>query len=72
MSSPAMRSFDRFLRAVAVKEVTVTFTGESGAGKEVMARRLHEISPRRSGPFIPINCAEIGRASCRERVSSPV
>jgi len=54
-----MRSFDRFLRAVAVKEVTVTFTGESGTGKEVMARRLHDISPRRDGPFIPINCAAI-------------
>ncbi len=59
MASPVMRSFDRFLRAVAVKEVTVTFTGESGSGKEVMARRLHEMSPRRSGPFVPINCAAI-------------
>jgi DNA-binding NtrC family response regulator len=54
-----MRSFDRYLRAVAVKEVTVTFTGETGSGKEIMARRLHELSPRRSGPFIPINCAAI-------------
>ncbi len=59
MASPVMRSFDKYLRAVAVKEVTVTFTGESGAGKEVMARRLHELSPRRSGPFVPINCAAI-------------
>ena len=59
MASPVMRSFDRFLRAVAVKEVTVTFTGESGSGKEVMARRLHEMSPRRGGPFVPINCAAI-------------
>lgn len=59
MASPVMRSFDRFLRAIAVKEVTVTFTGESGSGKEVMARRLHEMSPRRSGPFVPINCAAI-------------
>jgi DNA-binding NtrC family response regulator len=59
MTSPVMRSFDRFLRAVAVKEVTVTFTGESGSGKEVMARRLHEMSPRRGGPFVPINCAAI-------------
>jgi len=59
MASPMMRSFDRFLRAVAVKEVTVTFTGESGSGKEVMARRLHEQSPRRGGPFVPINCAAI-------------
>jgi DNA-binding NtrC family response regulator len=57
MGSPSMRSFDRFLRAVAVKEVTVTFTGESGSGKEVMARRLHEMSPRRGGPFVAINCA---------------
>jgi DNA-binding NtrC family response regulator len=62
VASPVMRSFDRFLRAVAVKEVTVTFTGESGSGKEVMARRLHEISPRRSGPFVPINCAAIPEA----------
>jgi DNA-binding NtrC family response regulator len=62
MSSPIMRSFDRFLRAVAVKEVTVTFTGESGSGKEVMARRLHELSPRRGGPFVPINCAAIPEA----------
>jgi transcriptional regulator with PAS, ATPase and Fis domain len=59
MSSPAMRAFDRVLRAVAVKEVTVTFVGESGSGKEVMARRLHELSQRRGGPFVPINCAAI-------------
>jgi DNA-binding NtrC family response regulator len=62
MTSPVMRSFDRFLRAVAVKEVTVTFAGESGSGKEVMARRLHEMSPRKSGPFVPINCAAIPEA----------
>jgi DNA-binding NtrC family response regulator len=62
MASPVMRDFDRFLRAVAVKEVTVTFAGESGSGKEVMARRLHELSPRRSGPFVPINCAAIPEA----------
>jgi DNA-binding NtrC family response regulator len=54
-----MREFDRILRAVAVKDVTVTFVGESGSGKEVMARRLHDLSPRRQGPFIPINCAAI-------------
>jgi DNA-binding NtrC family response regulator len=54
-----MRAFDRMLRAVASKHVTVTFVGESGAGKEVMARRLHELSSRRVGPFVPINCAAI-------------
>jgi DNA-binding NtrC family response regulator len=59
MDSPAMRELERVLRAVAVKEVTVTFVGESGSGKEVMARRLHDLSPRRKGPFVPINCAAI-------------
>src|SRR6185503_13166511 len=62
MLSPVMRAFDRVLRAVAAKEVTVTFVGESGAGKEVMARRLHDLSPRRGGPFVPINCAAIPEA----------
>jgi len=59
MASPVMRSFDRILRAVAGKNVTVTFVGESGSGKEVMARRLHDLSARRTGPFVPINCAAI-------------
>jgi DNA-binding NtrC family response regulator len=62
MTSPTMRRFDRVLRAVAVKEVTVTFAGESGSGKEVMARRLHDMSKRRAGPFVPINCAAIPEA----------
>ena len=62
MASPVMRAFDRVLRAVASKDVTVTFVGESGAGKEVMARRLHDLSARRGGPFVPINCAAIPEA----------
>jgi DNA-binding NtrC family response regulator len=59
MRSPVMKAFDGVLRAVASKDVTVTLVGESGSGKEVMARRLHDLSPRRSGAFIPINCAAI-------------
>jgi len=59
MKSPAMRSLDRVMRAVASKDVVVTFVGESGSGKDVMARRMHELSPRRDGPFMPINCAAI-------------
>ncbi len=62
MASPVMRTFDRILRAVASKNVTVTFVGESGAGKEVMARRLHDLSACRTGPFVPINCAAIPEA----------
>jgi DNA-binding NtrC family response regulator len=59
LQSTAMRELDRVLRAVAPKDVIVTLTGESGTGKDVLARRLHELSPRRSGPFVPINCAAI-------------
>jgi DNA-binding NtrC family response regulator len=59
MRSPAMRQLDRVLRAVAGKDVTLTLIGESGTGKEVLARRAHELSERRRGPFIPINCAAI-------------
>jgi len=54
-----MRRVDQIVRAVAAKDVTVTLIGESGSGKEVLARRVHELSNRRRGPFIPINCAAI-------------
>jgi transcriptional regulator with PAS, ATPase and Fis domain len=57
--SAAMREADRVLRAVANKDVTLTLMGESGTGKEVLARRAHELSSRRRGPFVPINCAGI-------------
>jgi DNA-binding NtrC family response regulator len=50
------------VRAVAAKEVTLTLIGESGTGKEVLARRAHELSERRRGPFVPINCAAIPEA----------
>ncbi len=59
MSSSNMRDLDRMVRAVAPKEVVVTLIGESGSGKEVLARRIHELSNRRAGPFVPINCAAI-------------
>ena len=57
-----MRKVDRALRAVATKDVTLTLLGESGTGKEVLARRAHELSARRRGPFVPINCAGIPEA----------
>ena len=57
-----MRELDRILRAVAPKEVALSLIGESGTGKEVLARRIHELSHRKSGPFVPINCAAIPEA----------
>jgi DNA-binding NtrC family response regulator len=62
LQSASMRRLDRILTTVAPKEVAVMLIGESGTGKEVLARRVHEISNRRSGPFIPINCAAIPEA----------
>jgi DNA-binding NtrC family response regulator len=62
MCSSAMKKVDQMLRAVAGKEVTLAFIGESGSGKEVLARRAHELSERRRHPFIPINCAAIPEA----------
>ena len=43
----------------AASQATVLLLGESGTGKEVLARQLHELSARASGPFVPVNCAAI-------------
>jgi DNA-binding NtrC family response regulator len=60
--SSAMKRLDRVLRSVADKDVVVCLVGESGSGKDVIARRIHELSPRRAQPFAPINCAAIPEA----------
>jgi transcriptional regulator with PAS, ATPase and Fis domain len=62
MRSKAMKKVDQVLKAVAGKDVALTLIGESGCGKEVLARRAHELSERRQSPFIPINCAAIPEA----------
>lgn len=47
------------VKQVAERETTVLVTGESGTGKELIARQIHELSSRRQGPFVAINCAAI-------------
>jgi len=58
-SSPAMQAIDRLVSRVAPTDSTVLITGESGTGKGVTARRIHELSSRRDGPFVAVNCGAI-------------
>ena len=55
--SPAMRILKDKLRAIAASQGTVLISGESGTGKEVVARAIHEMSPRETEPFLAVNCA---------------
>ncbi|MDY0331364.1 MAG: sigma-54 dependent transcriptional regulator [Thiomonas sp.] len=57
--SAAMQQILTLVRRAAQTDVTVMLLGESGVGKEVMARLVHAQSPRAAGPFIAINCAAI-------------
>ena len=57
--SPSMRRVYRLARLVAPRQTTVLLTGETGTGKELVARALHVLSPRRERPFVVINCAAI-------------
>ena len=56
---PDMLKVCRTIEKVATSNATVMLLGESGTGKEVLARGLHQSSPRRAGKFVAINCAAI-------------
>ena len=56
---PEMLRICRTIEKVASSNATVMLLGESGTGKEVLARGLHQLSPRRAGRFVAINCAAI-------------
>jgi two-component system, NtrC family, nitrogen regulation response regulator NtrX len=58
-ASPAMREVMAQVEHVAASETRVCIRGETGTGKELIARTLHEKSARREGPFISLNCAAI-------------
>src|SRR5438034_5492887 len=58
-ASTAMRDVMRFAQKVARSHAAVLITGESGSGKEVIARAIHELSTRSGQPWIDINCAAL-------------
>ena len=57
--SEPMRHLFALLERAAISDVTVLLEGESGAGKEVLARAIHTTSPRKDGPFVTVDCGAI-------------
>ncbi len=57
--SPLMQRIFEVVPAIAASPSTVLILGETGTGKEVMARTIHELSPRKDGPFIAVNCGAL-------------
>jgi two-component system response regulator HydG len=58
-STPVMQTLRGTIERVASTDFTVLLEGESGVGKELVARQIHELSRRRNGPFVAINCAAL-------------
>ena len=58
-TAPSFRELMDTVLRVAQYDVSIVIRGETGTGKEVVARLLHEASPRRDGPFVAVNCASI-------------
>lgn len=57
--STRIKAVQELIQQVADKPATVLILGESGTGKELIARTIHQLSERKNGPFIPVNCAAI-------------
>ena len=58
-NTPEMKAIFKMVEKVAPSNVPVLITGESGTGKELVARALHDLSSRRTKPFVAVNCAAI-------------
>src|ERR1700680_953286 len=60
--SRAMRDVYRLTRSVAPTRASVLIVGETGTGKEVMARNIHRLSPRAEGPYVRVNCGALSES----------
>ncbi len=58
-ASKAMQEVMRIVEMAAPSSASVLITGETGSGKEIVARTIHKLSPRATGPFVAINCSAI-------------
>jgi transcriptional regulator with PAS, ATPase and Fis domain len=61
-TSPAIREVFRLTRLVAPKPATVLLVGETGTGKEMVARAIHRLSPRADGPYVRVNCGALAES----------
>ena len=60
-NSAAMQTVYRLIEETAATRLPVLVSGETGTGKELVARAIHTLGPRSTGPFVPVNCAAIPR-----------
>ena len=60
--SPAMRAVYRLTRLVASARASVLLVGETGTGKEVIARNIHRLGPRAEGPYVRVNCGALSES----------
>ncbi len=57
-----MKEAERLVREVSPTTATVLVSGQSGTGKELVSRRIHDMSPRKDRPFVPVQCAALPEA----------